>query len=177
METSTQTTELLSLARSKDYSQKELGEFERALNFASLKLENKKRLSGELFFNHNLRVGQILVENGAPPEVVLGGILHGLADVKSEQRIRQEFGEEVWHLIKEVVEVREIKSKNQNLQAEALKRILLTTLKDVRVILIKLANKLDNLRHLGPLPPEEQKRISEEVLEVYAPLAYRLGAE
>ncbi|MEK6846048.1 MAG: HD domain-containing protein, partial [Nanoarchaeota archaeon] len=136
--------------------------------------KGKFRLNGTVL-EHNFRVAFILVDNNSPPEVVIAGLLHGLSG--HEEEITKLFGAEVWGLVQGAEDVKELKSKNKSLQAEALKKILLTTLSDVRVILVKLANKLDNLRTIEFLSPEEQHRISQEVLDVYAPLAYRLGVE
>ena len=137
-------------------------------------LKEKKRLSGDNFFDHNLRVAKILIENTSAEEIVLAGLLHGYPD---EQAIKNAFGDEIVILVKEVSEIQAIKSKNENVEAESLRKIILTTLTDVRVIFIKLANKLDNLRTISSLPEDEKKKVAEEVLEFYSPLAYRLGAE
>ncbi len=151
--------------------------FKSALFFAKKYLSNKKRLFGDTFFDHNVRVASILAESKSSPEIVLAGILHGLLQYCPENEIKEEFGEDILQLIQGVEEIKKVKSKNIKLEADALRTVLLTTLRDVRVIFIKLANKLDNLRCVGVLPKDEQKKIAEEVLEVYAPLAYSLGFE
>ncbi|MFA6461713.1 MAG: HD domain-containing protein [Candidatus Woesearchaeota archaeon] len=161
--------------KSKDYSKSNLSLFEKAIDYASLQLGGSKRLSGNSYLEHNLRVGYILMENGAAPEVVLAGILHGLLNPEDEKKIKSDFNLEVWHLVSGLQEIEDIKSRN--MPAEVLKKVLLTTLKDVRVILIKLANKLDNLRTISVLAKDKQQTIAQEVLDIYAPLAYRLGVE
>lgn len=163
--------------RNKEYAADSLTKFQQAVELARTELQPSTRLSGESFFDHNLQVGYILADNKASPEVVIAGLLHGLITPTAKEKIRSRFGPEVVSLIAGTEEIKLIKSKNKQLDAEALRKILLTTLKDVRIILIKLANKLDNLRTIHVLPPEEQERIAREVLEVYAPLASRLGAE
>ncbi len=160
--------------KSKEYSENALKLIAQAAEVAEEKLKGKFRLNGTVL-EHNLRVASILADNNSPPEVVIAGLLHGLSGHKEE--IVKLFGAEIWSLVQGAEDVKELKSKNKSLQAEALKKILLTTLSDVRVILVKLANKLDNLRTIEFLSPEEQQRISQEVLDVYAPLAYRLGVE
>ncbi len=160
--------------KGKDYSELQLKQLAQAAFFAEEKLKGKLRLNGTVL-EHNLRVAFILVDNNSSPEVVIAGLLHGLSGHKEE--ITKLFGAEIWSLVQGAEDVKELKSKNKSLQAEALKKILLTTLSDVRVILVKLANKLDNLRTIEFLSPEEQHRIAQEVLDVYAPLAYRLGVE
>lgn len=164
--------EFLGYARSKEYSKTELSNFEKAIDYTQIKLSSLKRLSGSSVFEHNLRVGFILLENGSAPEVVLAGLLHGLLNSEEEKQIKQQFGAEVWSLIFGLKKIEDIKAKKMG--AEVLKKVLLTTFEDVRVILIKLANKLENLRTIEFLPKEEQQRIAQEVLDIYAPLAYRL---
>ena len=151
--------------------------FQAALAFSQKYLSGIKRLSGDSFFEHNVRVAEILAENKVSPEVVIAGLLHGVLKHAPEKEIEDTFGKEILALLKGVEEIKLVKSKNPQLEAEALRRILLTTFRDVRVIFVKLATKLDNLRTIGVLPETDQKRIAEEVLEVYAPLANRLGLE
>jgi len=169
--------QFINICKSKDYSHKDIDKFEKAINLAEQELKSKKRLSGDTFFDHNIRVGLILVENKSMPEVVIAGLLHGLGSDINKGMIEDQFGTETLSLIEGVEEVKTIKHKNIQLEAEALRRILFTTLKDVRVILIKLASKLDNLKSIEVHPKTEQERIAKEVLEFYAPLAYRLGVD
>lgn len=165
----------LAYCKHKDYSREDLLKFEKAIDYSQELFGSKLRLAGNTVFEHNLRVGFILMENGTAPEAVMAGILHGAINPIVEKRIKKDFGNEVWELIAGVKEIEDIKAKN--MQAEVLKRVLLTTFHDVRVILIKLANKLDNLRTIEFLSKGEQQRIAQEVLDIYAPLAYRLGVE
>ena len=151
--------------------------FQTALLFAQKYLVEVKRLSEDSYFEHNLRVAEILVDSKVSPEVVITGLLHQLLKYCPEKEVEDAFGKEIVGLLKGVEEIKLVKSKNPQLEAEALRRILLTTFRDVRVIFVKLATKLDNLRTIQPLPLDDQKRIAEEVLEVYAPLANRLGLE
>lgn len=167
----------LNFCKNSGYKQQDLNYFEKAFEFAESVLKDKKRLSGDTILEHNIRVAIILVENKSAPEIVVTGILHGLLKYEIEKEIKEKFPEEIVRLLKGVDQIEEIKSRNKKIEAEALRKILLTTLQDVRVIFIKLANKLDNLNSIDILPESEQKRIAEEVLEIYAPFAYRLGAE
>ena len=159
------------------YSGDEKNLFTKAISIAKELFSKKKRLAGDTQFDHNLRVALILVENKADPSTVVTSILHGILEQKTDDEIVKEFSEEIFHLLEEVEEHKDLKLKNTHLEAETLRKILLTTLKDMRVILIRLAKKIDNLRTIDVLPPEDQKRIAEEVLTVYSPLAYRLGME
>ena len=172
-----QEAKFLELLSERGYGGESLPLFKKALDFSRRYLINKKRVLGDTYFEHSLRVASTLAESKAAPEIVITGILHGTSLYCSENEIKELFGDEVALLVQEEERLKQIKPKGTKLEADDLRKILLTMLKDVRVVLIKLANKLDNLRTIHVLPPKEQKRIAEEVLEVYAPLAYRLGME
>jgi GTP diphosphokinase / guanosine-3',5'-bis(diphosphate) 3'-diphosphatase len=167
--------EFFELCKEKEYSEKDIKLFEKALFFMEDMFSEEPRLSGGTVAYHNLMVGKILAELSSSSEVVAAGLLHGLGKYKKE--IHQEFGKDILELINGVAQIREIKNKNKTLQAEAIKKILVTTMTDTRVITIKLANELENFRNIENLPKEKQQRLAEEALEIYAPLAYRLGSE
>ena len=169
--------EFLELCKRKDYVEKDLKQFEKAIELARTFLSQKWRLSGDIFFDHNLRVAVILVQNMADSGVIIAGLLQGILKYVKEEGIEEKFSREVVELLQGFQELKELKFKNTNLEAEALRKIILTTLKDMRIVLIKLASKLDNLQSISALPEKDQKRIAQEVLDVYAPLAYRLGME
>ncbi len=158
--------------RKQQYSEESIQLFRQAIVVAQAMLHEQKRLTGEPEAEHNLRVGQILVENKAAPAVVTAGILHQLP----KQKLLP-FNSEIVSLVKGVEEIKQTKSKNSLLEAEALRKIILTTAIDPRIIIIELANKLDNLRTIHVLPLERQRKIAAEVLEIYAPLASRLGLD
>ncbi len=167
----------LDLCLSKGYDPKVIAKLQKAIAISREALSSKKRLTGDSFFDHNLRVAAILIENGSLLEVILAGILHGTIPKLSPEEIKREFGDEILSLVTGEDDIRDIKLKNRSMDPEALRRVIFTTMKDVRVIVLTLANKLDNLRTISPLPVAEQKRIAEGVLEVYGPLAYRLGMD
>ncbi len=169
--------EFLKQCVAQGYSHEAQKQFSQAVDFAEKYLAAQRRLSGESYCQHNLRVGMILAEQRAAPEVVKAGLLHGILKYSSADELRSSFGTEILHLVQGDEEIASIKSRNRQLQAESLRKIILMTLKDVRVLLVKLATKLENLRTIEVFPPEEQKRLAQEVLDVYAPLAYRLGVE
>ncbi|MBS3124284.1 bifunctional (p)ppGpp synthetase/guanosine-3',5'-bis(diphosphate) 3'-pyrophosphohydrolase [Candidatus Woesearchaeota archaeon] len=146
-----------------------------AFRIAKKNLEPKMRLAGDTYLDHNIRVAQILMESNLDPSSVLSGLLHSCLSAEAE--IKSNFNEDVWMLISGVAELKQLKNKNKQLEAEALRKVLLATIKDLRIIIIQLANKLDNLRQISFLDKASQLRISEEVLAFYAPLAYRLGME
>ncbi len=167
--------QFLKASQEQEYREEAIKTFKQAYEFAAQELAHKKRLSGESYFEHNARVAVILIQNRADPETVTAGLLHGLFYLR--EKIISLFGSEVWSLVIGGEEIKSIKSKNPHLEAEGLRKIILATLRDVRIVLIKLAAKINNLRTINPLPLEEQKRIAAEALEVYAPLASRLGAD
>ncbi len=166
--------EFLELSQARGYAAA-LEKFKAAIDLARKGLSQKKRLAGDSYFEHNLRVAAILIENKSDWSTIIAGLLHGCLEVEKE--IEGKFGKEVLTLIKGIAEVKTIKSKNKQLEAEALRKVLLATVKDVRIIIVQLANKLDNMREISFLDKDKQKNIAEEVLEFYAPLAYRLGME
>lgn len=167
----------LALCSEKGYPQHAVILFEEAVKLAQSFLIDKKRLAGDSLFDHNLRTATILVENKAAPEIVLAGILQGIQQEYKEQEIAATFGPEIIQVLHGIEEIKAIRAKNRQLDAEGIRKIILTTLKDVRVILIKLANKIDNLQSIRVFSLEEQTRIAHEVLGIYAPLASRLGVE
>ncbi len=168
-------SEFLLFCKNNGYSANAVKQFQTAVMLSKQELHGKERLNHDSYFDHNLRVGIILAENKADPETVVAGLLHGLFYLR--EKIISVFGQEVWSLVIGGEEIKNLKSKNIHAEAEGLRKIILATLRDVRIILIKLAIKIANLQTIEALSGEEQKRIAKETLEVYAPLASRLGAE
>ncbi len=173
---------LLSFLEQKEdfYSSKDFSLFKKAIGFAKEYLSSQKRLFGDSLYEHNLRVAKILAENKASPETLLAGLLHGIVKFVSASEVEEAFGagvKEVLEIVQGVEDISKIKLRNEQLAAEALRKVLLATVRDVRIILVKLADKLDNLFDVEVLGKEEVQRICQEVLEIYAPLAYRLGVE
>ncbi|MFH1918165.1 MAG: HD domain-containing protein [Nanoarchaeota archaeon] len=169
--------EFLEICEKNKYSQKEIDLFKKAIEFSKKYFGSKERLSGEFVVKHNIEVGMILAKSKLFPEVVVAGILYGIDEEVLPTEIQKEFGKEILDLVDGQSQLKVIKSKNKSVEADTLRKILLVTLKDVRIIFVKLADKLGNLGTIDVLPAKEQKRIAEEVLEVYAPLANRFGLE
>ena len=159
------------------YSEVDINTFKKALDLAKQHLTQSSRLSGDTQYDHNLRVAIILAENKPASEIILTGILQGILQYQTEKQLETTFTPEIIHLLQELEGLKALKIKNKQLDAQVIRKIILTTLHDIRVIIIKLASKLDNLQTLHLLPQSEQSRIAEEVLEIYAPLANRLGME
>ena len=167
----------LGLCRFQGYDETVFSRFRKAIDFMREHGGKKIRLAGDTHFDHGIRVAAILAESKVDPEIVVAGILHDILRSTSEEKLKDEFGEEILSLIRGLTELDEVKRKSISNNVETVRRILVTTLSDVRVILLKLANKLDNLRSVHIFPHEDQEKIAQEVLEIYGPLAYRLGME
>jgi guanosine-3',5'-bis(diphosphate) 3'-pyrophosphohydrolase len=140
--------------------------------------EGQKRASGEPYVIHPLEVGQVLAELKMDSTAIAAGLLHDAVedtDVTSVE-IAKRFGEQVAHIVEGVTKLDKIKFANrEDHQAENIRKMLLAMVTDVRVVIIKLADRLHNMRTLEHLKPEKQQKIARETLDIYAPLAHRLG--
>ena len=163
-----------------------------AFEFAQAAHQGQKRASGEDYISHPLRVAQILSEMKLGPKTVAAGFLHDVADDtnKTLEDIEKEFGKEITFLVNGVSKLGKLRYPKEGLQvepiemrikkpidlrAENLRKMFFGMAEDLRVVLIKLADRLDNMETLDSVPPEKQKRIALETLEIFAPLANRLG--
>ena len=146
--------------------------------FARKAHENQKRASGEEYFTHPCAVARILSDLGLDAKAIAAAFLHDVIEDTpvSEGDIRKEFGEEVLELVVGVTKLDKIQfhSKEEE-QAENFRKIFVAMAKDIRVIIIKLADRLHNMRSLNFLSKERQQRMARETLEIFAPLAHRLG--
>lgn len=136
------------------------------------------RNSGEEYFTHPVAVAEILVGLNLDADAIIAALLHDvLEDTKVDRNeLRDRFGKDVEQLVQGVTKIASVKAKNRNLQAtETIRKMLLAMVKDIRVILIKLADKLHNMRTLEFKNAERRRAIALECLDIYAPLAGRLG--
>jgi len=138
----------------------------------------QSRASGEPYLVHPLEVALVLTEMKMDSVAVAAGLLHDSVEDTSVTvaDIRQEFGEQVAHIVEGVTKISKIDfATKEEQQAENLRKMMLAMVDDIRVILIKLADRLHNMRTLEHLEPERQQKIAKETLEIYAPIAHRLG--
>jgi guanosine-3',5'-bis(diphosphate) 3'-pyrophosphohydrolase len=136
------------------------------------------RASGELYIGHPLAVAKVLAELKMDATAIAAGLLHDAVEDTdvSTADIARRFGEQVAHIVEGVTKLDKIKFANrEDHQAENIRKMLLAMVTDLRVVIIKLADRLHNMRTLEHLAPEKQQRIARETLDVYAPLAHRLG--
>ncbi|MDD5209799.1 MAG: RelA/SpoT family protein [Elusimicrobiales bacterium] len=166
------------LKKFREYSQQDTTVLEYAWNYSCEAHHEQKRASGEMYFVHCSAVAEILVDYKMDLETVAAGLMHDvLEDTKiPHETFKKEFGEEIYALVAGVTKIETLKfSSRDEAQAENWRKMILATAKDIRVIMIKLADRLHNMRTLNFLSREKQLEISHETLSLYAPLAQRLG--
>jgi GTP pyrophosphokinase len=153
-------------------------EIRRAFRFAAERHQGQQRKSGEPFVVHPLGVAKITAELRQEPAVVTAALLHDVVEDTETtlDELRSEFGDEVATLVEGVTKIGRMKfASREEAQAENYRKMVLSMAQDVRVIVLKLADRLHNMRTLGPLAKQKQQQTARETLEVYAPLAHRLG--
>jgi len=159
------------------WEKKDLELIERAFNFSKKAHEGQERNSGEPFFVHPFETARILASIGSGPRTIAAGLLHDVqedAGIKREE-LEKNFGKEILFLIDGVTKLGRLKYLGAKRHSESLRKLFVAMSQDIRVIVVKLADRLHNMRTLDFQPKDKQKRIAEETLEIYAPIANRLG--
>ncbi len=150
----------------------------RAYEFSAKAHEGQTRRSGEPYLQHPLAVAGILTFLKLDVTAIVAGLLHDTLEdtVATQEELQAHFGDEVAHLVEGVTKIGQIPFRTyEEKQAENFRKMLLSMADDIRVVFIKLADRLHNMRTLGHLPERKQKQIAQETLEIYSPLANRLG--
>jgi GTP pyrophosphokinase len=140
--------------------------------------EGQMRASGEPYIVHPLEVAEVLAEMKLDATAIAAALLHDAVEdtPATSEEIGERFGDQVAHIVEGVTKIDKIQFANrEDRQAENVRKMLLAMVSDVRVVLIKLADRLHNMRTLEHLKPERQEAIAQETLDIYAPLAHRLG--
>lgn len=159
------------------YSKEEIDLVKRAYDFSKQSHEGQIRLTGEPYFNHVFATSLKLADMRLPAEVVAAGILHDViedADVSAEE-LTELFGEDIVNMIKSVTKLGHVQYRGIERYVENLRKMFIAMAKDVRVIFIKFADRMHNMETLYVLPEQKRTRIAKEVMEIYAPIANRLG--
>lgn len=155
-----------------------LGMIQRGYVVSAKYHKGQVRLSGEPYLTHPLEVANILAELKLDIVSITAGLLHDVLEdtLMSPEELRKQFGDEVFQIVDGVTKISQVQfASRQQKQADNFRKMLLAMIGDIRVLFVKLADRLHNMRTLQFLPPDSRDHISRETLEIYAPLAHRLG--
>ena len=156
----------------------DIGLIRRAWDFCVQHHQGQMRASGEPYVIHPLEVAEVLAEMKLDATAIAAGLLHDAVEdtPATSEQIEADFGDQVAHIVEGVTKIDKIQFANrEDRQAENVRKMLLAMVSDVRVVLIKLADRLHNMRTLEHLQPDRREAIARETLDIYAPLAHRLG--
>ncbi len=162
----------------RNHPQADLNLLRRAYLFSAREHRGQKRASGESYLVHPLEVANILADMRLDAVSVSTGLLHDVVEdtLADAETIRNYFGDEVAHLVEGLTKIAHIsKLSREEQQAENVRKMLLAMVDDVRVVLVKLADRLHNMRTLEFLSADKRRRIAQETMDIYAPIAHRLG--
>ncbi|QIT53939.1 bifunctional GTP diphosphokinase/guanosine-3',5'-bis pyrophosphate 3'-pyrophosphohydrolase [Aquisalimonas sp. 2447] len=150
----------------------------RAYQFGAAAHEGQRRLSGEPYITHPLAVAKVLAEMRLDYQSIVAAILHDVIEdtPTAKEKINEDFGEEVAELVDGVSKLTQIHFESKaEAQAANFRKMMMAMSRDIRVIIIKLADRLHNMRTVWVMPPHKRRRIARETLDIYAPIAHRLG--
>ncbi len=156
----------------------DLAVLERAYKFSEASHQGQQRASGEPYLSHPLEVAHLLVDFKMDVTTVTAGLLHDVLEDThaTKDQLEREFGKEIAELVDGVTKIGKLAfSSREERQAENFRKMLIAMARDLRVIMIKLADRLHNMRTVHFLPAEKARKIAQETLDIYAPLAHRLG--
>ena len=173
------TSDEIIAACQKYHPNEDMGVIQRAYSFAEQAHKGQVRMSGEPYFTHPCEVAMILANIMLDPETIAAGLLHDVVeDVEgvTSQTIEEQFGPDIAMMVDGVTKLNHVDffSKEQQ-KAESIRKMFVALAKEIRVVLIKLADRLHNMRTLDTQKPERRQAIARETLDIYAPLAHRLG--
>ena len=164
-----------------DYlSQEEIKLIKAALRFAEAAHSNQYRLSGEMYISHPIQVALILVGLRLDAVSIIAGLLHDVVEDTdiTQEDITEQFGQDVSSIVAGVTKISHVKySSPLKRESENYRKMFLSMSKDIRVIIVKLADRLHNMRTIQVMPAHKRKRLAHETLDVYAPIAKRLGMQ
>src|SRR5580704_16239886 len=166
------------VARVRQYDPSDDGLIRRAFEVAEGAHEGQLRASGESYIAHPLAVAGILAEMEMDAPTIAAALLHDVVEdtVVTNEEVAEKFGAEIAALVDGVTKLTRIPYQSkEDAQVENLRKMFMAMAKDIRVIIIKLADRLHNMRTLASLPPDKQRAVARETIEIYAPIAHRLG--
>ena len=161
-----------------DYTEEDQKRITTAWQYLYSVTKDKVRVCGKPYYLHPLRVACILAESKLDADSVIAGLFHSMSGTEGfdDEYIRQEFGKDVSTIIIGTAKITNLKIQNKTLQqADSIRKMLFAMIDDIRVILVKLADRLDRMRNLSFANTSERKQIAQEVIDIWAPLANRLG--
>lgn len=161
------------------YSEDSKKQISKAWHLLVEKTKEKLRPCGVPYYLHQMRVAFFLAENEFDSDCICAGILHNCQDLQiSSQEIEKDFGKAVWNIINGAAKIRNFSVNSKTLlQADAIRKMLFAMSDDVRIIFLKMADRLDKIRHIRNETPQKQREIASEVIDIWAPLADRLGMQ
>lgn len=150
---------------------------EKAFTFAVNAHSGQKRYSGEPYFNHVYETGKTLAKLGMGATVIAAGLLHDVVEdgITTKEELKEKFNEDIASLVEGVTKLGTIRFQGLKRHTESLRKLFIASSQDLRVLIIKFADRVHNMQTLEFVPKEKQLRIATETLEIFAPLAYRLG--
>ena len=162
------------------FSDEEKARFSEAWAFLCKKTEGISRACGLPYILHPMRVASILAQGQLDIDCVICGLLHAIFEIEgvSEDEVKEKFGETVFKIVRDTSKITGMKINATTIQqADAIRKMLFAMIDDVRVILVKLADRLDRMRNLKSIDEKKQRLVSSEVIDIWAPLADRLGMQ